>query len=409
MTKSNANPTGTVSYSADWSVFARRTAAVGLLVACVYAATLIGPLLQIVLLSLVLTFVLIYPALLISRLTPLSYPLSAVIVFLLFLAIFAFAILFLAVPLATFLADVTQNLEMLITQSFNFLKNYTPDQGLLKHGLWGENATDLDIILSPLSRWVKTVDIKVVAGFGATLLGTFGEALGIIGDALVTLLLVNVLALVFLLEMPVFFRYLFAVVPLAYRREYAILFRRIAHVWGSFWKGSMIAALFTAAIALVQMLVMGIPFAPLIALVAGITTFIPIVGAVLAAVPIAIVPFVYGSSVLHLDPLTLAILTSVIYQLVQLILWHTVIPKIYGSALNMPISMVILVIAIGTAWWGILGAFVAIPLTAIIREVVRYVLKKIRGGLPYPNEPEPTYLARGIFGVVISEDGPAET
>ena len=407
MTKSDSEPTRLAPYNADWSVFARRTAAIALLVASVYAAALIGPLLQIVLLSVVLTFVLIYPALLLSRVSPLSYQISAVVVFLLFLAIFIFAVLFLAVPLATFLTDVSQNLEALITQGFNFLKNYTPEQGLIRHGPWGANAVDLDVILSPLSHWMKTVDIKVVAGFGATLLGTFGEALGIAGGVLVTLLLVNVLALVFLLEMPVFFRYIFKVIPGDFRREYAILFRRIAHVWGSFWKGSAIAALLTATIALVQMLAMGIPFAPLIALVAGITTFIPIVGAVLAAIPIAIVPFVYGSSLLHLDPFTLAILASVIYQLVQLILWHTAIPKIYGSALNMPISMVILVIAIGTAWWGILGAFVAIPLAAIVRELVRYVLKKIRGGLPYPDDPEPTYLARGIFGVVISEDGPA--
>ena len=120
------------------------------------------------------------------------------------------------------------------------------------------------------------------------------------------------------------------------------------HCWSAFWRGSIISAILTAALALLQMLIMGIPFAPLIALLAGIMTFIPIVGGIVAAIPIFVIPLTYGSSTLHMDPLTLAIVATVVYQIGQLILWNGVIPRIYGGALDLSVALVVIVIAIGT-------------------------------------------------------------
>jgi hypothetical protein len=57
---------------------------------------------------------------------------------------------------------------------------------------------------------------------------------------------------------------------------------------------------------------------------------------------------------------------------------------------------VILGIILGTSIGGILGAFLAVPLMAILREIVEYLLKKIQGGDPYPGEPEPTFFKRKI-------------
>jgi predicted PurR-regulated permease PerM len=139
-------------------------------------------------------------------------------------------------------------------------------------------------------------------------------------------------------------------------------------------------------------MVMGIPNALLISLITGASSVVPILGTIAGTIPLVVVPLVQGSTTLNVDPLTLMILVVVIYNILQGILWYTVIPKIYGDAVSLPVSLVILGIILGTSIGGFLGAFLAVPLMAILREIVEYLLKKIRGGDPYPGEPEPTFF-----------------
>jgi predicted PurR-regulated permease PerM len=173
----------------------------------------------------------------------------------------------------------------------------------------------------------------------------------------------------------------------------------MAQVWTSFWRGSIIAALMTGGVAYLQLLLMGIPYAGFLAVIAGLMTFIPWVGAIIAAIPMFIIPLTMGSTTLDMDPLTLAIVVTVIYQLIQLVLWNFVIPKLYGKVLDLSASFLVIVIGIGTAWWGLLGAILAIPVAVILLQAVKYALHKIRGGDPYPDEPMPNLLTKGAFGM----------
>ena len=60
MNENEMNHTGAILYLGDWPVFTRRVAAIVLLGATIYAATLITPVLQLVLLSFILAFTLVF-------------------------------------------------------------------------------------------------------------------------------------------------------------------------------------------------------------------------------------------------------------------------------------------------------------------------------------------------------------
>ena len=397
-----------VPYSANWTAFARRTAIIVLLLAIAFVAMLVGPMLHIVLMALIITFVLIFPILLLTRYTPLSYNLSVVVVFLLFLLIIGFAVLYLTGPLTNSLTSLAASVQDIVKQGIHFLQNYTPAQGWIVDPKTNEKIINLNFILSPLSEYAEGKNLGELTGILGGMVGSLGGVLGFVGGTLFTGVVINILAFIFLLELPAGFEYVFNIIPDNYRREYAILFSRIGHVWTGFLRGSLISMALTAFIAWLQMTLMGIPHAMLIALIAGATTLIPIVGALIAAIPIAIIPLTQGSTMLNLDPITLTILVSLIYQLGQLILWHAVIPKIYGTVLSLPVSLVIIAIAVGTVWWGLLGAFLAIPILAIAREIVWYVLSKIRGGDPYPGAATPVFLAEGAFGAKLPDSKPED-
>ena len=60
-------------YSADWTLFARRVAAISLVLALVFLATLVGPVVQNTILALFPAFLLIYPIRSVTYRTPLNY------------------------------------------------------------------------------------------------------------------------------------------------------------------------------------------------------------------------------------------------------------------------------------------------------------------------------------------------
>jgi putative heme transporter len=146
------------------------------------------------------------------------------------------------------------------------------------------------------------------------------------------------------------------------------------------------------------LLVMGIPGAVAIGVFTAVVSVVPILGGFIALIPIGLAPLIEGSTVLQVDRLTLVLLVVGVNLVIQLIMWNALQPLILGNAVSLSVSVVILVVAIGTVLGGLLGAFIAVPVAAVFREVAIYALRKIRGGDPYPDVPEPAFVARGSPG-----------
>jgi predicted PurR-regulated permease PerM len=60
------------------------------------------------------------------------------------------------------------------------------------------------------------------------------------------------------------------------------------------------------------------------------------------------------------------------------------VPRVLGDAVDLPPLVVMVAVVVGAQVAGVLGAFVAAPLAASLREIVRYTVEKIRGTDPYP-------------------------
>lgn len=379
-------------YPAEWTLFARRTAAIVLLGGLFYLLTMVTPILEITIPAAIIAFVLIYPILILTSRTRIPYIWAVVLVFLLYLLVVGYIVFRLATPMTTFLINLFLNLQIILNDFLLFLQNYSPEQGWLADEASGERLINLNFILEPLSRWVRGEELTQLTEIISNVVGLVTTTLSTLGSALISGLMAHVLAFVFLLEMPRAYNFIVRLTPPEYRREHAILFARVGRRWGGFLRGALLSGLLTGLLTWLQLAVMGIPNAPLISLITGASAVVPILGTIVGTIPLVVVPLVQGSTTLDMDPLTLMILVVVIYNILQGILWNTLIPKIYGDAVALPVSLVILGIILGASTGGVLGAFMAVPLMAILREIVEYLVKKIRGGDPYPGEPEPAFF-----------------
>jgi predicted PurR-regulated permease PerM len=115
-------------------------------------------------------------------------------------------------------------------------------------------------------------------------------------------------------------------------------------------------------------------YAVLLSVTAGILELLPIIGPIIAAVPAVLLAATAG-----LEPVIAAL---VLYILVQQIENNVLVPKIQGDAIEMHPALVMFAIVIGGALGGLLGAILALPVAAALRDVVRYLFRRLSPDAP---------------------------
>ena len=97
----------------------------------------------------------------------------------------------------------------------------------------------------------------------------------------------------------------------------------------------------------------------------GLMELVPFIGPVLGAIPPVLVA-------LFQDPLT-AVWVALLFLGLQQLEGHIVAPQVFGRALRINPLLVLLVLLVGGEVYGIVGALVALPIAAVIRETIVYM------------------------------------
>ena len=138
-----------------------------------------------------------------------------------------------------------------------------------------------------------------------------------------------------------------------------------------FFRGQVLIALCNAVLLTIGFLILGLNYAVLFGVLAGLFGIVPYLGTILTIVPAIIIAAVQFRDWLH------PLLVVGIYCLVHLVEGFVVSPKIMGDRVGLhPLTIIVAVLVGTTLLGGILGGILAIPLTAALRVVMfRYVWK----------------------------------
>jgi len=101
----------------------------------------------------------------------------------------------------------------------------------------------------------------------------------------------------------------------------------------------------------------------------GLMELVPYVGPVLGALPPVIVALVQ-------DPLT-AVWVALLFLALQQLEGHVVAPNVFGRTLRLNPLLVILALLLGGQIYGFVGALVALPIAAVLRETVVYLRRHL--------------------------------
>jgi len=186
-----------------------------------------------------------------------------------------------------------------------------------------------------------------------------------IGTTISGLIIVIVLSLYFLAALPQMKQALYSLVPARSRPLTAELTEEITDSVGGYLGGMVVLAFFNALMTFILFSLLRLPFPALMAVVAFCITIIPLVGTVLFW-GIGTVVALFASP---LGALTFAIVYLVYMQIEA----YFLTPKVMNKAISVPGSLVVIGALVGGTLMGLLGALVAIPVTASILLIVKKV------------------------------------
>ena len=169
-----------------------------------------------------------------------------------------------------------------------------------------------------------------------------------------------------------------------YQPEISELLHRLRSVWDSYFIGELKLMLFIGVITYVVYLIMGLRWALLLGIIAGFCEVVPNIGPILATVPAVISALIFGSTWIPFNNVVIALMAVIAAILIQQTENLFLVPHIMGNALELhPVIILIGIMALSSRM-GILGAIFAAPMIALSKEVLYYIISKIKRQDPYP-------------------------
>ena len=169
-----------------------------------------------------------------------------------------------------------------------------------------------------------------------------------------------------------------------FRDELVLVLTEINSYLINFFRGQLVVSMIDGVLTAIGLSVLGLQFGFLIGLFLAILGIIPWVGFAICYIPAVIIAFVQFNDLAH------PIWVTIIFFIVQQIDGMVVAPRIVGNSVGLhPMTVIVSVFFWTLALGGLLGAFLAIPLTATVKVLMnRYVWVRQRSIFFDDNSPK---------------------
>lgn len=182
---------------------------------------------------------------------------------------------------------------------------------------------------------------------------------------LVELIVVPVLAYYFLKDANTLKTAVTLPFPAASRRKVRLAIDEISDALSAYVRGQVVVSIIVGFLVFVGMYVMKVEYPLILGLLAAITETIPIVGPIIGAIPAIILAYIVSP--------VLALKVTIFYIVIQQLENHIIFPKIMGANSELHPVVIIISLLIGGQLLGIVGMWLAVPVVAVLRVVLKYL------------------------------------
>lgn len=333
----------------------------------------------IIIISLMITYVLLWPINIIEKYLP-DYKkvskrlVSSVIVCTTAFIILAVTTLLLIKPVTVQMVDLSHSLPndlvKLEQQSVEFINalssqyNYKFLDNIIVNEAQDPASVDINNLpeVEKKRMQVEIIELKFleqleklaeqgVPALPGMVFGTFRHVIYVI--------LVLMLTLSFLLSEKTFHNWLRSFFIETHREKYTIIENKIHEALFGYIRGQTLMAIFSALFMWYVYFVFGLKYALILAILIGISQFVPILGPILAIAPALIIAMSHN--------LSSALFVLLIFLAFQAFKDNVIVPIVLGDLTGLNPVFIIIALVIGEKTAGILGVLIAVPVASIIK------------------------------------------
>jgi predicted PurR-regulated permease PerM len=178
-----------------------------------------------------------------------------------------------------------------------------------------------------------------------------------------------------------------------YRPEMEELYNRIRNIWMAYLRGQIVLMFIVGVVFTIAWIVIGIPGALVLGVIAGLFTLVPDVGPFLAMVLAAGVALLEGSTWIPLSNFWVAGIVIIVYLVLINLKNFFLRPYIMGRSVHMNEALIFIAIVIATILKGILGALLVVPVLASVVVIGGYVQRRVLGLAPFEDDGSKQFAA----------------
>jgi predicted PurR-regulated permease PerM len=187
-------------------------------------------------------------------------------------------------------------------------------------------------------------------------------------DGVVVAVIALILTIYLLIEGRQTYTWLRAYVPPAYRERVDYTVAEAREKIRGYVVGNVATSVFAAIVVLTALSLLHVPGALLLAVLAGVFDFVPVVGFICSSAPALLLAASRSTGVV--------VAVAAIYAAYHLAENYYIGPKIYGGRLRLSNLAVVIAFAVGAEIGGIAGALLALPLAALYPVIERVWLRE---------------------------------
>lgn len=158
-------------------------------------------------------------------------------------------------------------------------------------------------------------------------------------------------------------KFLRIITPWKHEHYIVDLWSRSRQKIGFWMQGQLLLVAIIAVLVYLGLLLLQVPNALLLAVTAGLFEIIPLFGPIIAAIPAILIAFVEGGP-------SLALLVAGLFIIIQQFENQLIYPLVVKKVIGVPPMVSILALLVGAKIAGFLGILIAVPLAAILMELV---------------------------------------
>ncbi len=222
---------------------------------------------------------------------------------------------------------------------------------------------DVSTYLANISRDIDKGQILTVLKNFVSGAGSLAQTTGVVISNIVNFVIILVLSFYLAAQEKGVENFLKIITPKTFESYIIGLWARSQNKISRWAQGQLLLSLIMAVLIYIPLSILDVPYAAMLACIAFVGEFIPVVGMTLAMIPAVLIALSSGG-------VSLAGMVFVVYFTVGQIENHIMYPRVMDRVVGVPSVVVIISIIVGAKIAGFWGIVLAVPLASILLEFI---------------------------------------